>query len=70
MKLSNYRIKKVTKVNGDITYYPQKKILWLLWFPLDEFGCGHGIFESANNRILKDYIKTREIKVEYMPPQE
>jgi len=70
MKLSDYRIKKVTKVDGDVAYYPQKKFLWLFWMPLHEFGDNYSYFESANNAIIRDYIKTREIEVEYMPPQE
>lgn len=69
MELSNYRIKKVTKIDGDVSYYPQKKFLWLFWLPLHEFGCVYTDFEYANNAIIQDYIKTREIEVEYMPPQ-
>lgn len=69
MKLSNYRIKKVTKIDGDVSYYPQKKFLWMLWLPLHEFGCVYTDFEYANNAIIQDYIKTREIEVEYLEPK-
>ena len=63
--LMNYRIKKVTKPDGKVWYYPQKKFLWF-WISIDNFG-GYGIESWAQAAIFADYYKTQKDKVEYLP---
>ena len=61
--LMNYRIKKITKGNGKVWYYPQKKILWF-WWTIDGYGC-----ESwAQATVFEDYNKTLKDKIEYLAP--
>jgi hypothetical protein len=62
--LMNYRIKKVTKPDGEVWYYPQKKFLW---FWIDISG-GLSVIECwAQRAIFADYHKTQKDKVEYLP---
>ena len=65
--LMNYRIKKVTKGDGTIRYYPQKKIFGLLWWDICGFE-GYGCESWAQAEIFKDYNKTIKDKVEYLAP--
>lgn len=64
--LMNYRIKKITKGNGKVSYYPQKKFLWF-WMTLDDGG-GYGCEAWAQGRVFEDYNKTLKDKVEYLAP--
>ena len=63
--LMNYRIKKVTKPDGEVWYYPQKKFLWF-WISINNFG-GYGIESWAQAAIFADYQETPKDKVEYLP---
>ena len=67
MKLSNYRIKKVTKPNGNVWYFPQRKILGIFWRSLSS-GYGYSDFHWANNKIINDYESHLEDFVEYLTP--
>jgi len=66
--LMNYRIKKVTKPDGKVWYYPQKKFLWFWW------SIGVGVTLEYNNerraqeRVFDDYNKTLKDEVEYLAP--
>ena len=66
--MENYRIKKVTKPDGKIQYYPQKKFLWF-WRNI-----GIGITEWyddeywAHARVFQDYNNSQKDKVEYLVP--
>ena len=62
--INNYRIKKVTKPDGKVLYYPQKKILWFWWTNIDIYP--YGIEDWAQGRILSDYYKTLKDDVEYL----
>lgn len=64
--LMNYRIKKVTKGDGKVWYYPQKKILWFWWNigPAD----GYGNECWAHSRIFADCQRMQKDKVEYLLP--
>lgn len=64
--LMNYRIKKVTKGDDKVSYYPQKKILWFWWNigPAD----GYGNENWAHSRIFTDYQTMQKNKVEYLLP--
>ena len=64
--LMNYRIKKVTKPDGKVWYYPQKKFLWF-WMSLDDDG-GYGSERWAQQVIFEYYNKTLKDKVEYLAP--
>ena len=65
--LMNYRIKKVTKPNGKVWYYPQKKFLWF-WMNLDGYCGGCGSESWVQKIIFEDYNKTLKDKVEYLAP--
>lgn len=65
--MENYRIKKITKGDGKIWYYPQKKIFGLLWWDICGFE-GYGCESWAQAEIFKDYNKTIKDKVEYLAP--
>jgi hypothetical protein len=65
--LMNYRIKKVTKPNGKVWYYPQKKFLWF-WVDLDKDGGGYDSECWAQQRVFEHYDKTLKDKVEYLAP--
>lgn len=65
MKLSDYRIKKVTKVDGNVWYFPQRKILGIFWSNLSS---GYSVFHWANDKIINDYEFYLEDVVEYLPP--
>lgn len=62
--LKNYRIKKVTKINGEIWYYPQKKVLWF-WMNMVNINEPYGCENWANAVIRSDFKKD---KVEYLKP--
>ena len=65
--LMNYRIKKITKGNGKVSYYPQKKIFGFLWWDI----CGVDGWSSerwAHERVFEEYHKTLKDKVEYLAP--
>ena len=64
--LMNYRIKKVTKPNGEIWYYPQTKFLWF-WMNLDDFG-GYSCETWAHTKVFEDYNNSQKDKVEYLAP--
>ena len=64
--LMNYRIKKVTKPDGKVWYYPQKKFLWF-WMSLVDSG-GYGSERWAQQVIFEYYNKTLKDKVEYLVP--
>lgn len=64
--LKNYRIKKVTKGNGEVWYYPQKKVLWF-WVNMvgiDPYGCKNW----ANQVIRSDFKDSRKDIIEYLKP--
>jgi hypothetical protein len=63
--LMNYLIKKVTKPDGKVSYYPQKKFLWF-WNDMGDVG-GYGIESWAQQVIFEDYQKSQKDKVEYLP---
>jgi hypothetical protein len=65
MKLSNYRIKKVTKPNGKVWYFPQRKILGFLWRNISS---GYSDFHWANDKIIEDYESYLGDFVEYLSP--
>ena len=63
-QMEHYRIKKVTKGDGTVWYYPQKKVLWF-WKDLGLNGC----FSTkgwANAIILEDFQKLKKDKIEYL----
>lgn len=60
-----YRIKKVTKPDGKVWYYPQKKFLWF-WNDMDNDG-GYEIESWAQQVIFEDYQKSQKDKVEFLP---
>ena len=63
--MNNYRIKKVTKPDGKVWYYAQKKILWFWWIDMGEpYGCENWV----QRRIFSDYYKTLKDDVEYIDP--
>ena len=65
--LMNYRIKKVTKPDGEVWYYPQKKFLWF-WIDICEsVGDWYYTEWAAQTLIFADYHKTQKGKVEYLP---
>jgi hypothetical protein len=64
--LINYRIKKVTKPDGKVRYYPQKKFLWF-WIDICEtFGDCYYTEWAAQTLIFADYHKTQKDKIEYL----
>ena len=64
--MENYRIKKVTKGDGKVSYYPQKKFLWF-WMNLDDGGA-YGCEAWAQARVFEHFNKTLKDKVEYLAP--
>lgn len=67
--IKNYRIKKVTKGDGKVLYYPQKKIFGFLWWGICGFeGCG--VESWAQAIVFEDYSNTLKDKVEYLAPDE
>jgi hypothetical protein len=65
---TKYRIKKVTKPNGKVWYYPQKKFLWF-WVDLESSsGGGFDTEYWAQEVVFVDYNKTLKDKVEYLAP--
>lgn len=66
--LRNYRIKKVTKGNGKVWYYPQKKVLWFWWNIGSDYYGGYSFYELANNRIIEDYESHLKYNVEFLEP--
>ena len=67
--MENYRIKKVTKGDGKVLYYPQKKIFGFLWWGI----CGFEGLSSeswAQAIVFEDCNKTLKDKVEYLLPDE
>ena len=69
LMIKNYRIKKITKGNGKVSYYPQKKIFGFLWWDI----CGVDGWSSerwAQERVFEDYNNTLKDKVEYLAPDE
>ena len=64
MKL--YRIKKVTKGDGTVWYYPQKKVLWFWWNMVDYGPYGSECW--ANAVIRDDFKDSQKDKVEYIEP--
>lgn len=65
--LQNYRIKKVTKRNGEIWYYPQKKFLWF-WVNMVNSIESYGTKGWANAVIRTDFQDKQKDKVEYLEP--
>lgn len=65
--LMNYRIKKVTKPDGKVRYYPQKKIFGFLWWNLVDVD-GYGSESWAQVRVFEDYNNSQKDKVEYLLP--
>lgn len=64
--MNNYRIKKVTKGDGTVWYYPQKKVLWVWWNMVDYGPYGN---ESWANAVIRDDFKdSQKDKVEYLEP--
>lgn len=62
--MSNYRIKKITKGNSEVWYYPQKKILWFWWNIANE--CCNEWW--AHQIVFENYKDTQKDKVEYLAP--
>jgi hypothetical protein len=65
--LMNYRIKKITKPDGEVRYCPQKKIFGLLWWEICGFE-GYSTESRAQRKIFDDYNKTLKDKVEFLKP--
>lgn len=63
MDLKNYRIKKITKGNGEVWYEPQIRYSWFFW---TSFADCYGNERWAQEVILEDYQKNQQ-KVEYLP---
>ena len=63
--MRNYRIKKITKGDGNVRYYPEKKILWFWW---NIGGVNYGCESWAQSRVLQDYYNSQKDKVEYLAP--
>jgi hypothetical protein len=65
--LKNYRVKKVTKPDDKVWYYPQKKFLWF-WIDICEsVGDWYYTEWAAQTLIFADYHETQKDKVEYLP---
>lgn len=68
-QMKRYRLKKVTKGDGTVWYYPQKKVLWFWWnivvSPLHE---PYGSESWANEMIREDFEDSQKDKVEYIEP--
>jgi hypothetical protein len=65
--MNNYRIKKVTKGDGKVWYYPQKKVLWFFWVDISKIRpFTHKRW--ANDIIIEDFQKSQKDKVEYLQP--
>lgn len=65
--MNNYRIKKVTKGDGKVWYYPQKKVLWFFWVEISRMG-SFSTKNWANDIIIEDFQKSQKDKVEYLQP--
>jgi hypothetical protein len=65
--MNNYRIKKVTKGDGTVWYYPQKKVLWF-WWNMVEYPNPYGSVYWANAVIRSDFKDSPKDKVEYIEP--
>jgi len=65
--MRNYRIKKITKGDGNVRYYPQKKFLWF-WVNLIGSVGYYDIEQWAQETIFTDYINSQKDKVEYLAP--
>jgi hypothetical protein len=65
--MNNYRIKKITKGDGTVWYYPQKKVLLFFWVEISKMG-SFSIKDWANDIIIEDFQKTQKDKVEYLQP--
>ena len=63
--MERYRIKKVTKGDGTIWYYPQIKILWF-WIDMTKKPYGNKCW--ANAVIRSDFKDSQKDKVEYIKP--
>lgn len=64
--MKDYRIKKVTKGDGKIWYYAQKKMLGFWWADLTEKP--YGVREWANGAIIEDIQYWKDDIVEYLEP--
>jgi hypothetical protein len=65
--MNNYRIKKITKGDGKVWYYPQKKVLWFFWVEISNVG-SFSNKDWANHIIIEDFQKSQKDKVEYLRP--
>jgi hypothetical protein len=65
--MNNYRIKKVTKGDGKVWYFPQKKVLWFFWVEISNIG-SFSNKHWANDIIIEDFQKSQKDKVEYLRP--
>lgn len=63
--MNNYRIKKVTRGNGCVYYYPQKRFLGF-WFNLKIDPLMS--MSWANEIIIDDYNKALKDNVEFIEP--
>lgn len=64
--MENYRIKKITKGNGRIEYYAQKKILGFWWKNLHRYV--YWKKEWANEAIIEHIQLVKGDIVEYLEP--
>lgn len=65
--MERYRIKKVTKGDGTVWYYPQKKVLWF-WWNMVEYPNPYGSESWANAVIRDDFKYSQKDKVDYLEP--
>lgn len=66
--MNNYRLKKVTKGDGTVWYYPQKKVLWIWWNIVVSPREPYGSESWANAVIRNDFKDSQKDKVEYIEP--
>ena len=64
--MENYRVKRVTKGNGKIEYYGQKKVLGFWWMNLHRYG--YEKKEWANDAIIEDIQVWTDDIIEYLEP--
>ncbi len=65
-KQENYRIKKITKGDGKIVYYAQKKKLGFWWVNLHQYAYENRSW--ANSWIIEDIQFWTDDIVEYLEP--